>query len=680
MGRGWKAFPAILLLLTGFAAAVQATASSGEVPGFELALDGRGQLHVLDDGRFELLDVRSVVGPSSHWTVCVGQDTIAPGTDAFLNSLALPLRERDSSLRMVFGDGGVMVEEAFEAVQATAVLTVTAVNEGNASVMVALRCALDLDAGQLATGDLGAFQCETSFSPGTFTQITGWNGSSEAFSCAMPDPPALVKVASRADAAVGSAWDYPIDASLNLTRRSGILLFWPERALGVGEYLRVRVLLSQGPSETLALSENALTVKMLAVTPLRAIEQAARLVTLEVGNSGPAADVEATVLFMLGDRPFSMRFLPLHVEWNATAVTDFEWLPASAGNYTVSVILPFFDARDPAGNMLTQKAEVLPNPYRFILKFSNGDVTGQYRTYGGTRFKVQIFVFNTGFAADSYTVAIDGLPDCWTAQLSSNHAALDPDRVSFIWLTFHPDSATPLGTYAFNIIATSNATGETRTLLEAVVITAPPPAGTNGTPVNYQNLIPGNGVVPPPGGTRPYAAPDSPNGGWFAEGDRSHTAFAALSILGVITAVMILIVAFYQASREYTFNVLRRIIKRALYGLLTGDEYRMIIFDAYRKMCAHLERYGFTREEHVTPREFARALKLALPLDTRSIRALTRLFEEARYSDHAFGAEDREAAIGSLRYIEQELDKLTTFSERASPFQRLRRRIGFGEA
>jgi hypothetical protein len=264
---------------------------------------------------------------------------------------------------------------------------------------------------------------------------------------------------------VGSEWDYSIDASLNMTRNAGILLYWPERALAAGEYLRVRILLSQGPSETLALSENGLTVKALAITPASAAQQAARQVTLEVGNSGPAADVEATVLFMLGDRPFSMRFVPVHVEWNTSTVADFGWSPASAGNYSVSLILPFFNAHDPSGNMLTRTVEVQPNPYRYILKFSDGAVTGQYKTYGGTRFRVQMFVFNTGFARDNYAITIGGLPDCWTAQLGSNHAALDPDQVSYIWLTIHPDSTTPPGTYAFNIIATSNATGENRTLL-----------------------------------------------------------------------------------------------------------------------------------------------------------------------------------------------------------------------
>jgi hypothetical protein len=559
------------------------------------------------------------------------------------------------------------------------VLTVTAVNEGNSSVPVALRCALDIGAGELFAGDSGRLLCEAAFQPAAHSQLTGREDSTDIFSCLLPDPPGLVEVASAAGPAVSSEWDYPMDPSVNLSLRPGVLLYWPERALGPHEHFRARVLLTPGPAETIALAQNDLSVRSLSVTPGSDIEQRARRVVLEVGNAGPATDVDATLLFMLEDRPFSIKFLSVHVEWNRTAGSGFDWVPSTAGNYTVWLILPLLDDRDPTDNVLSEKAEVRANPYRYVLKYTTGELTSQYKSYGGSRFRVQLFVFNTGFAGDSYGVSVEGLPECWTAQLSSNYAVLEPNQMAYVWLTVHPDYATPLGTYAFDIIGTSNATHESRSLLMIVVIGPPPPAPTNGLPVNYQNLIPGNGSVAPPSTIRPYASPDISRAGWFAQGDSDRFAFGALSILGVVTAVLILVAAFYQASREHTFNVLRRIIKRALYGLIEGDEYRMIIFDAYRKMCAHLEKFGYTREENVTPREFARALRLALPLDTRSIRMLTRLFEEARYSDHRIGARDREAAIESLRHIELELDKLTTFLEKPSALQRLKRRIGLGE-
>jgi len=314
------------------------------------------------------------------------------------------------------------------------------------------------------------------------------------------------------------------------------------------------------------------------------------------------------------------------------------------------------------------------------MSFSTSDVISTYKAYPGARFKVQLYIYNTGFESDAYNVSVLGVPDDWTALLSNNNLSLEPNRIAYIWLTIQPSYTAPNGTYAFNIIGKSTSTFERQSLVEMVEIGPPPPPEASYTPPGYQRLLPGNGSNPPPVAIRPYKPPDVSGAGWFAQGDRSRMAYGALGVLGVAIVVLALAVAVYQASNLHTISVLRKIIKRALYGLVTGDEYRMIIFGAYKKMCAHLEKFGYTREEHVTPREFSRALKLALPLDTRSIKMLTKLFEEARYSDHEMGEEGRQAAIESLRYIESELDKLTSFVEEEGRLSRLRKRIGLGEA
>jgi len=609
----------------------------------------------------------------------VGDRTIAPGTDAYRSALAAPLCRWGDSLRMVFFISGVTVELAFESVDGTAVLTVTAVNGWTADVPVALRLALGWRTEGIGSTDTGRLWHETNLAPPAFSEIAGYDGPEQSLSCTLPDQPSKVSIVSNADLAARSAWDFPIIPSLNLTGDKGVLLFWPAKDLAPNEFIRVRVLLAPGEAGAVALSQNDIHLRNFSVSPSSDFELRTRKISLEVGNSGPAADLDAMVLFALEGAPLAIRFLPIRVEWNRTAHAGFDWLPPEAGNYTVHVMLPFFNDRDPADNLRSRAADVRVNPYRYILKFSSGDVRDDYRTYAGAKFKVQVYVYNSGFAPDTIRISVEGVPDHWTALLSSNTASLEPNRIAYIWLSVQPSYVAGNGTYGFNIFGTSQSSGEVQVLLMVVEIVPPPPPAS-GHAAPSQNLVLGNGSVPPATTLRPYAAPDRSPATWFSGGDRGRTAFAVLGGLGIAVAVIIFGVAIYQASNLRTINVMRRIIKRALYGLTTGDEYRQTVFAAYKKMCSHLERYGFSREEHVTPREFARALKLALPLDTRSIRMLTGLFEEARYSNHKIGPGDRKAAIDGLIHIERELDQLTTFEEQPSRWTRLRKRMGLGEA
>jgi hypothetical protein len=678
--RVWRALPALLLLLSGVVPFPAAAEGLAPEPGFQLPLGDRGILRVNDDGSFSLQNGAALLSGSSHWSVRLGDSIISPGTDAYRSALLSPLHLRDNSLTMVFYEGGMVTEIAYQAEGTTAVLTVTTVNRWYRNVNVTFRCGLGLLGLEAGFSETGILPNETEVSPGEYSQLSGYLAGAEVFSCLMPDAPAVVKVVASAERATGPYWGMVVNGSTGLSENAGVAIYWPQRTLAPLQFYRVRLLLSAGPAGPVAIPQRDLRVDGLGVNPGTGHEREARRVLFGIQNRGPAAETQVTVLYLLEGVPFSMMFSSLQVEWNQTVWTELGWSPGSAGNYTVLLMLPMFGDRDPTDNLGTAAAAVTVNPFRFTMKFSTSDVASSYKAYPGARFKVQIYIYNTGFSPDAYNVSVKGVPDGWTVLLSNNNLSLEPNKIAYVWLTVQPSHTAPNGTYAFNIYGRSYASGERQSLVEMVEIGPPPPPGTGYAPPGYRNLLPSNGSTPPPVAIRPYATPDTSAAGWFARGDRSRLAFSALGVLAVAVAIMILGVAIYQASNMHTINVLRRIIKRALYGLVTGDEYRMIIFDAYRKMCGHLARFGYTREEHVTPREFSRALKLALPLDTRSIRMLTRLFEEARYSDHEMGEPGRQAAIESLRYIEAELDKLTSFVEEESGWTRLRKRVGLGES
>lgn len=680
MQRFWVILPLVLLLLAGAPMPATAAEDTSREPGFAMGLGDRGALHVRDDGSFSLRNGDNLPVNASHWTVRVDDRAIAPGTEAYRKALVAPLHYTGDTLAMVFYDEGVLTEIAYRAAGGTAVLTVTTVNRWLETANVTFRCALHIQGLGLWTCQTGLLRNETAFSPGAFTHLAGLAGGTEAFSCVIPVAPEAVKAASSPAAVLDSEWHVGVNGAIPLGEEAGVAVFWPQLTILPGEFYRVRLLLSAGPPEAVAVPQSDISMDQLGVDPVTAHENDARRVVFSVASLGPSVDLEATVLFMLEGIPFSTVFCPLRLEWNRTVWTQLDWNPATAGNYTVVVLLPLADDRSPADNLLAQAADVRVDPYEFTLRFSTSEHNSTYSSFPGARFKVQLYVRNTGVLPDSYDLSLKGVPEGWKASLSSANMSLEAGKLSYFWLTVQPSERARNGSYGIQIRALSGASGEMRRVNETVEIGPPPPPGNYTAPAGYQRLPPGNGSNPPPVEIRPYPPPDTSGAGWFAQGDRSRLAFSALGVLAVAAAAAFLGVALYQASRAHAISVFRRIIKRALYGLATGDELRLVIYETYKRMCAHLEKLDYTREDHVTPTEFARALRLALPLDTQSIRMLTELFEEARYSNHRLGDSDRQAAIECLRHVESELDKLTTFVDEEPRMARLKRRLGMGEA
>jgi hypothetical protein len=96
-------------------------------------------------------------------------------------------------------------------------------------------------------------------------------------------------------------------------------------------------------------------------------------------------------------------------------------------------------------------------------------------------------------------------------------------------------------------------------------------------------------------------------------------------------------------------------VAEAIAELESCQEPRAAILAAYRRMSA---RVGSGKaDDALTPREFALKTGWRLRESAPSLQALTALFEEARYSDHEMGEEQRERALTALRDIEDELGR-----------------------
>jgi hypothetical protein len=96
-------------------------------------------------------------------------------------------------------------------------------------------------------------------------------------------------------------------------------------------------------------------------------------------------------------------------------------------------------------------------------------------------------------------------------------------------------------------------------------------------------------------------------------------------------------------------------VTAAIAELEAHTDARSGILAAYGRMAGQLGHSGEDRT--LTPREFALKSGGRLKESAPSLRELTALFEEARYSDHEMGERERVRALAALRDIETELGR-----------------------
>jgi hypothetical protein len=96
-------------------------------------------------------------------------------------------------------------------------------------------------------------------------------------------------------------------------------------------------------------------------------------------------------------------------------------------------------------------------------------------------------------------------------------------------------------------------------------------------------------------------------------------------------------------------------VQRATKNLRFAGDYRETILNCYRQMCHALSRHGFQIELSETASEFSNSVSSKLGLGGDSVRYLTFLFEEARYSDHQIDDTKRANALNQLESLEHML-------------------------
>lgn len=96
-------------------------------------------------------------------------------------------------------------------------------------------------------------------------------------------------------------------------------------------------------------------------------------------------------------------------------------------------------------------------------------------------------------------------------------------------------------------------------------------------------------------------------------------------------------------------------LDESLDDLRSEPDARRAIIVAYARMEVALERSGVGRDRSEAPLEYLARVLLALDVAPAPVRALTDLFERAKFSQHQLGADAKAEAIGALERIRDDL-------------------------
>lgn len=143
----------------------------------------------------------------------------------------------------------------------------------------------------------------------------------------------------------------------------------------------------------------------------------------------------------------------------------------------------------------------------------------------------------------------------------------------------------------------------------------------------------------------------------FSSGGSS---IAILILLASILVVVFFFIRHKKASEESseTEEDISSTADKAISELhyRDGDDVRDVIIRNYQKMLLILEEEGVHQEISFTPRELEKIALANLALTEETIDEMTGLFEEAKYSDHPLGEEERDRAIDNFKQIREELE------------------------
>ena len=140
-----------------------------------------------------------------------------------------------------------------------------------------------------------------------------------------------------------------------------------------------------------------------------------------------------------------------------------------------------------------------------------------------------------------------------------------------------------------------------------------------------------------------------------ASSDTNFWTFRVITVLGIVLSFVLLIgaIMYRNYNERRRIEIIRGILTDSLMSLKASNDYIATIFDCYKQLVRFFRSKGAMKKVYETTREFEDAVNTMLGGITppEDLDILFSIFEEARYSDHEIGADQRDRAIDALQSI-----------------------------
>jgi Domain of unknown function (DUF4129) len=144
------------------------------------------------------------------------------------------------------------------------------------------------------------------------------------------------------------------------------------------------------------------------------------------------------------------------------------------------------------------------------------------------------------------------------------------------------------------------------------------------------------------------------------------TAMIALIMLAVFVGTVMRRRALEALEARTIEEALAQVMDDALDDIRAERDPRKAIIAAYARMEKLLAGFGRARDPSEAPFEYLGRVLLELQVSRHPVEALTELFERAKFSMHALGADDKSRAIEALESVRDELrDPVAVVVEKA---------------
>jgi hypothetical protein len=111
----------------------------------------------------------------------------------------------------------------------------------------------------------------------------------------------------------------------------------------------------------------------------------------------------------------------------------------------------------------------------------------------------------------------------------------------------------------------------------------------------------------------------------------------------------------WDARAERTRRAAHRAVVHSIDAMLADPDHRTAIIGAYARLLDELEAIGASRRTYEGPTEHLQRVLGMLDIGPGPLRALVRLFEVARFSEHSLTSVHRDQALAALRAVAESL-------------------------